>query len=271
MAPLHYAAKFDPFLSLDCARVEGMGAQSNERKGSNFAILQPYPQDEQYVEWIRRATPNAGVIHVIDTRPHMNAMANKAGGKGYESEKFYNNIVFSFKGIENIHKMRASLRMLTSTVSATASVDGFMSELNNSGWLKHVKAVLDSSVAIMQGVSAGRSVIVHCSDGWDRTAQTCSLAELMLDGYYRTVTGFQALVEKDWLAFGHKFMDRCGHVDGDPNEVSPTFPQFLDCVWQLTQLYPQAFQFNEKYLLTIHEHVYRLVVMYKSTTLHNMI
>ena len=217
------------------------------------------PQDEQYVEWIRRATPNAGIIHVIDTRPHMNAMANKAGGKGYESEKFYNNIVFSFKGIENIHKMRASLKMLTSTVSATTSVDGFMSELNNSGWLKHVKAVLDSSVAIMQGVSAGRSVIVHCSDGWDRTAQTCSLAELMLDGYYRTVTGFQALVEKDWLAFGHKFMDRCGHVDGDPNEVSPTFPQFLDCVWQLTQLYPQAFQFNEKYLLTIHEHVYRLM------------
>ena len=30
-------AKFDPFLSLDCARVEGVGAQSKERKGYNFA------------------------------------------------------------------------------------------------------------------------------------------------------------------------------------------------------------------------------------------
>ena len=30
-------AKFDPFLSLDCARVEGVGAQSKERKGSNLA------------------------------------------------------------------------------------------------------------------------------------------------------------------------------------------------------------------------------------------
>ena len=30
-------AKFDPLLSLDCARVEGMGTQSKERKGSNFA------------------------------------------------------------------------------------------------------------------------------------------------------------------------------------------------------------------------------------------
>ena len=30
-------AKFDRFLSLDCARVEGVGAQSKERKRSNFA------------------------------------------------------------------------------------------------------------------------------------------------------------------------------------------------------------------------------------------
>ena len=30
-------AKFDPFLSLDHARVEGVGAQSKERKRSNFA------------------------------------------------------------------------------------------------------------------------------------------------------------------------------------------------------------------------------------------
>ena len=32
-----YTAKFDSFPSLDCARVEGVGAQSKERKGSNFA------------------------------------------------------------------------------------------------------------------------------------------------------------------------------------------------------------------------------------------
>ena len=31
-------AKFDPFPSLDCARVEGVGVESKERKGSNFAV-----------------------------------------------------------------------------------------------------------------------------------------------------------------------------------------------------------------------------------------
>ena len=64
------------------------------------------------------------------------------------------------------------------------------------------------------------------------------------------------MIEKDWLSFGHKFQDRCGHIQGDPQEVSPTFIQFLDCVWQLTQIYPQSFQFNERYLITIEEHVY---------------
>ena len=32
-----------------------------------------------------------------------------------------------------------------------------------------------------------RPVLVHCSDGWDRTAQVVPLAELMLDPYYRTI------------------------------------------------------------------------------------
>lgn len=39
----------------------------------------------------------------------INAMANRAAGRGYESENFYENIKFYFFGIENIHVMRNSL------------------------------------------------------------------------------------------------------------------------------------------------------------------
>ena len=41
MAPIRCAAKFDPFLSLDCAPMPSTLAQSKERKRSNFAIWQP--------------------------------------------------------------------------------------------------------------------------------------------------------------------------------------------------------------------------------------
>jgi hypothetical protein len=33
-------------------------------------------------------------------------------------------------------------------------------------------------------------------DGWDRTSQLTSLAELLLDPYYRSAHGFAILVEK---------------------------------------------------------------------------
>ena len=45
-------------------------------------------------------------------------------------------------------------------------------------------------------------------------------------------------------------------MDGDPKEVSPVFTQFLECVWHLTEQFPQAFEFNEACLLQIHEHVH---------------
>ena len=44
MAPLRCAAEFDPFLSLDCAPTPSTLVQSKERKGSNFAIWQPWLQ-----------------------------------------------------------------------------------------------------------------------------------------------------------------------------------------------------------------------------------
>lgn len=42
----------------------------------------------------------------------INAMANRAAGKGYENEAFYENTKFQFLGIENIHVMRTSLHKL---------------------------------------------------------------------------------------------------------------------------------------------------------------
>jgi len=215
------------------------------------------PEDEKYISCIAESNPGGGFVYIVDTRPKINAMANRAGGKGYESEAFYPNTKFVFKGIENIHIMRESLSKLVETCELRSdTMELFLQGIEQSQWLKHGKAVLEASIFIAEALTSGTSVVVHCSDGWDRTSQTCALAQLLIDPFYRTIQGYQALIEKDWLHFGHKFSDRCGFLAGDSREISPVFTQFIDATWQIMTQFPQAFQFNSKYLLTIHDHLY---------------
>ncbi|XP_062039563.1 myotubularin-related protein 8 isoform X1 [Lepus europaeus] len=214
--------------------------------------------DELLLEAIGQTNPGNQFMYVVDTRPKLNAMANRAAGKGYESEDYYANIRFRFMGIENIHVMRSSLQKLLEVCELkTPTMSEFLSGLESSGWLRHIKAIMDAGIFITKAVKVEKaSVLVHCSDGWDRTAQVCSVASILLDPFYRTFKGLMILIEKEWISMGHKFSERCGHLDGDPKEVSPVFTQFLDCIWQLMEQFPCAFEFNENFLLEIHDHVF---------------
>uniref|UniRef100_A0A1A8GEV9 Myotubularin related protein 7b n=1 Tax=Nothobranchius korthausae TaxID=1143690 RepID=A0A1A8GEV9_9TELE len=215
-------------------------------------------EDEVMLQAVMKSNPGSDFIYVVDTRPKLNAMANRAAGKGYENEDHYTNIKLQFIGIENIHVMRSSQQKIIDVGQTRApSMTDFLWGLENSGWLKHIKAVLDAGVFISRAVAdEGVSVLVHCSDGWDRTAQACSVASLLLDPFYRTMKGFMVLIERDWVSFGHKFSHRYAHLDGDPKEVSPVMDQFLECVWQLSEQFPCAFEFNERFLVAVHTHVY---------------
>uniref|UniRef100_A0A3Q3VTZ3 Myotubularin phosphatase domain-containing protein n=1 Tax=Mola mola TaxID=94237 RepID=A0A3Q3VTZ3_MOLML len=211
-------------------------------------------EDESMLQAISKANHNSRFVYVMDTRPKLNALANRAAGKGYENEDNYSNIRFQFVGIENIHVMRTSLQKLLEVIGTRSlSMSDYLVGLESSGWLRHIKSVVDAAIFLTK---VRASVLVHCSDGWDRTAQVCSLGALLMDPYYRTIKGFMVLIEKDWISFGHKFADRCDQLDGDPKEVSPIFTQFLECVWQVTEQFPQAFEFSEWFLLQIHEHVH---------------
>ena len=141
-----------------------------------------------------------------------------------------------------------------SSAFAPAMRDG----IERSHWLLHVRKVLVGAVKVARLVGVEHeSVLVHCSDGWDRTAQLTALAQLLIDPHYRTIAGFNELIQKEWLSFGHKFSDRCSMVgQAGSSEASPIFTQFLDCVWQLIQRAPSdAFEFTTAYLLAIHNAV----------------
>jgi myotubularin-related protein 6/7/8 len=75
--------------------------------------------------------------------------------------------------------------------------------------------ILTGALDIANNLAKGINCLAHCSDGWDRTSQLCSLSSLLLDPFYRTMKGFMTLVEKDWVYFGHQFSKRLGHFITD--------------------------------------------------------
>lgn len=278
-------------------------------------------QDEKLIEAIFQSHHNpesrtsSGPVYgatstnlIIDARPTTNAVANTAKGAGTENMDHYKEGRKAYLGIDHIHAMRESIgKVVEALREADATLSGINNELSvqgsnisfldrqalrRSGWIRHLTAILEGTVLITRNVHINSShVLIHCSDGWDRTAQLSSLSQLCLDPFYRTIKGFEILVEKDWLSFGHKFLDRCGHLSSDkffivsaetPNpgggaeaaqaflasvqnrftsqqhirETSPVFHQFLESVRQIQRQFPQRFEFNERFLHQMYYHVY---------------
>ena len=100
----------------------------------------------------------------------------------------------------------------------------------------------------MEKMEDSASVMVALEDGWDLTSQVSSIAQLLLDPYYRTIEGFSVLVEKEWLAMGYRFTRRNNHTVDDQTGFAPVFIQFLDVIHQCLIQFPNAFEFNEFYL-----------------------
>lgn len=45
----------------------------------------------------------------------------------------------------------------------------------------------------------GASVLIHGTEGTDSTLQVTSLAQIILEPRSRTIRGFEALIEREWL------------------------------------------------------------------------
>lgn len=200
----------------------------------------------------------SSVLHIVDARPEINAKGNALAGKGHESVKQYDRdgiptASITFMGIDNIHAVRSAFAGLTEALYEVED-SNFFGAVQKSHWLEYVCGILQGASEVAMHLERGDAVLVHCSDGWDRTAQLTSLSQLMLDPYFRTLEGFATLVEKDWCSFGHMFKKRCGHPTSD--QTSPIFQQFLDAVYQLTLQFPTHFQFNELFLSSVADAVY---------------
>ena len=220
---------------------------------------------------------------VADCRPQAAALGNQTMGGGFESGATHNFCRVKFHGIDNIHgvtKAFTKLKQIIHLFNGKQPREGFFGQLHESSWLYHIQRVLLCTVDTAEALERGDSVMVHCTDGWDRTSQVTSLAMMLLDPYFRTLHGFCVLVEKEWCSFGHKFAERCNHmISGDTYcqvdsgvaasdtetqqqqaqhklQPSPIFVQWLDCVFQIMRQFPQKFEFTTKVLEFLSTEVY---------------
>ncbi|KTW31487.1 hypothetical protein T552_00130 [Pneumocystis carinii B80] len=236
---------------------------------------------------------------VVDARPTANAMVNVAVGAGTENMENYKGAKKVYLGIDNIHVMRDSLERVMEALknSNMVSLPPDPSLLMKSNWIKYLAIILEGTVFIARAIHIDYShVLIHCSDGWDRTSQLSSLAQLCLDPYYRTLEGFMVLIEKDWLSFGYRFSSRLGHLFNRKGfstsesssfssksvtnyfvrqmfssmqskfmeiskhyrskDISPIFHQFLDCTYQILHQFSDRFEFNERFLRKLFHHTY---------------
>ena len=208
--------------------------------------------DVEILNSISRFGGEQGKLYIYDCRPKINAIVNRVGGGGYEKEGDYDNATLCFCEIDNIHKARKALNAMYSLCLSNKINDynNFWTSLEQTDWYQFIYLMLKYANEISKTLQSNHSVLIHCSDGWDRTAQLSSLSQLLLDPFYRTINGFAVLIEKDWLSFGHQFGLRNGFSDKEKqDQASPIFLQFLDAVHQLLEQFPNAFEFNEKLLL----------------------
>nr|XP_039258097.1 myotubularin-related protein 5-like isoform X1 [Styela clava] len=142
--------------------------------------------------------------------------------------------------------------------SAQSALDDnqqFRKGVEESGWLQQISSLLSVSGAVVDILDTqGSSVVIAMEDGWDVTPQLTALAQIMSDPYYRTIEGFQILIQKEWLSFGHRFSHRNHFNETISSGFTPIFLQFLDCVYQILHQFPLAFEFNSMLIQTIAFH-----------------
>lgn len=68
--------------------------------------------------------------------------------------------------------MRESLRKLKEFCFPSIDENHWLTSIESSHWLEHIRLIMAGALRIANKVESNKtSVVVHCSDGWDRTAQ----------------------------------------------------------------------------------------------------
>jgi hypothetical protein len=122
-------------------------------------------------------------LRIIDARPMMNAKGNALMGKGHEIIGRLGGdscTTLDFADIPNIHVVRDSLGALRRVIGEASGNPNWFQLIHDTKWLLYISLILKGAIRVALHLESGEPVLVHCSDGWDRTSQLTALAQLIL-------------------------------------------------------------------------------------------
>lgn len=232
-------------------------------------------QDIELIQQILKANPQYNKLFIFDCREECEAKEDRnLRHGGYETNEIYAPDV-NDQIIENVFCNMPSSSTYQSSNSLKASlIDimlvhrnsntlNFFKKIHESTWLHRVRDLLYTvNQIIFQLETCNEACLIHCNSGRERTSVLTALAMICLDDYYRTIKGFQILIQKEFLNFGYDFMlekPKNRSIDGsdgqDNQTISALFVLFMDAVFQLLSQFPAAFEFDERLLIEILYHI----------------
>ncbi|NWU94069.1 MTMRC protein, partial [Upupa epops] len=163
----------------------------------------------------------------------------------------------SLQDIQTAYTKFKQLFLIDNSTDFWATDVKWFSLLESTNWLEIIRRVLKKAIEVAEYLERQHTnVLLIEESATDLCCVISSLVQVMMDSYSRTKLGFQSLIQKEWVIGGHRFLDRCNHLHKSDKEEAPVFLLLLNCVWQLVQQYPPAFEFTETYLTVLSDSLY---------------
>eukprot|EP01127_Copromyxa_protea_P009630 TRINITY_DN2285_c0_g1_i4.p1 TRINITY_DN2285_c0_g1~~TRINITY_DN2285_c0_g1_i4.p1 ORF type:complete len:713 (-),score=97.20 TRINITY_DN2285_c0_g1_i4:142-2280(-) len=120
------------------------------------------------------------------------------------------------------------------------------------GWLQTVNNFGIAANKVVKLISEEITVLVRGHSKNRIQTGVATLAQILLDPFYRTIMGFCILIEKDWVSFAYQFYAAAGITK---EQHPPVWSLFLNALSVIIYQYPSYFEYNAAFLLWLEQEV----------------
>lgn len=204
---------------------------------------------------VKRCTADETIVNLVLGRTTKGFIIETKAGKTTLTPDMYP----QWKKVSHIIRVtpESFAKLVEACNDTSSSVDKYLERLENSVWLSLVLKTLNTACI------AAQCMDIECTpvllQGIDTALIVSGLVQIILNPDCRTVRGFIALIDREFIQGGYPFSTRHQHFCYSPLKSklnAPGFLLFLDCVYQLHFQFSCSFEFKTFLLEILFENSY---------------